>query len=189
MAHPAYVLPAPVPPRPWGGSHLVIPRRSGSGRLSRRRTMAMMRKSTSSPASNCLGGPFASTSQTTPRVRRDQTASPISGERLTAALRPPLRIPVSCQRGGSGLRPLSPLVGALHPFGHAPVRRQTLPTQSTSQARVSVPLVDTSGSLRPPPVSTSSPTPPHHMAGTGSHPARHHTSVNPYDSSLAICYN
>ena len=158
-------------------------------RTSRRRTMAMMRKSTSSPASSCLSGPEGPTSQTTPRVRRDQTASPISGERLTAALRPPLRIPVSCQRGGSSLRPLSPLVGALHPFGHAPVRRQTLPTQSTSQARVSVPLVDTSGSLRPPPVSTSSPTPPHHMAGKGSHPARHHTSVNPYDSSLAICYN
>ena len=82
----------------------VTPRRSGSGRLSRRRTMAMMQKSTSSPASSCLGGPFASTSQTTPRVRRDQTASPISGERLTAALRPPSVSPHAIHVTGPGVR-------------------------------------------------------------------------------------
>ena len=50
-------------------------------------------------------------------MQRDQTGSPTSGERLTAALPLPLRIPFSCQRGGSGLRPLSALVGALRPSG------------------------------------------------------------------------
>ena len=70
----------------------------------------------------------------------------------------------------------------------APVSRQTLPTQAPSQARVSVPLVDTSGRLRPPPASTSSPTPPHHVAGKGSHPARLVNRSCFYDSILPICY-
>ena len=124
MAHPAYVLPAPVPPRPWGGSLPSLragPAAGGNEQLpfrsvlaasgsplcrhtSRRQTMAMMRKITSSPASSCLGGPFASTSQTTPRVRRDQTASPISGERLTAALRPPSVSPHAIHVTGPGVR-------------------------------------------------------------------------------------
>lgn len=106
--------------------------------------------------------------QTAPSLGRGAThqlsRSRFSGRtmRLSSA---PRRAVLSCRDGVSGLHPISAPVAALRPFAMLQPVAWYSPPSPARIAQVSVPLVDTCGRRRPPPASTSSPTPPHPVAG------------------------